>query len=186
MQMLSLIDTLDPARFRAVIVLAEDGPLSSMLRERSHAVAIVPSMGTLLRGAPNRRTVLRNAAALVPTVMALRRLLIEHSIDLIHGYAEPTIKYAAILKLLTRRPTLFTYLEAKLPRRNRMHQAGLAAALANGVDTIISPSHSAAAGLIDAGIAKKKVAVVHHGIDVARFSVTEEARLKARQRHPDQ
>jgi glycosyltransferase involved in cell wall biosynthesis len=182
MQMLSLIDTLDSARFRAVIVLAEDGPLSSMLRERSHAVVIVPSIGALLRGAPDRRTVIRNAAALVPTVMALRRLVIEHSITVIHGYAEPTIKYVAILKLLTRRPTLFTYLEAKLPRRNWMHQAGLATALANGVDTIISPSHSAAAGLIDAGIEEKKVAVVHHGIDVARFSVTEEARLKARQR----
>jgi glycosyltransferase involved in cell wall biosynthesis len=53
-------------------------------------------------------------------------------------------------------------------------------ALANGVDTIISPSHSAAAGLIDAGITAKKITVIHHGIDLARFSATEEARLKAR------
>jgi glycosyltransferase involved in cell wall biosynthesis len=180
LQMLSLIDELDPARFRAVIALAEDGPLSSTLRGLSHTVAIVPSMGALLRGAPDRRTVIYNAAALGPTVAALRRLVIEHSIDLIHGYAEATVKYAAILRLLTRRPTLVTFLEARLPRRNWIHQAGLAMALANGVDTIISPSHSAAAGLIDAGITAKKITVIHHGIDLARFSATEEARLKAR------
>jgi glycosyltransferase involved in cell wall biosynthesis len=180
LQMLSLIDTLDPARFQAVIALAEDGPLSRMLRERSHTVAVVPSMGALLRGVPDRRTVIFNAAALLPTVLALRRLVIGHSIDLIHGYAESTIKYAAVLRLLTGRPTLCTFLEAKLPRRNWLHRAGLAAALSHGVDTVISPSRSAASGLIEAGIAVEKVTVVHHGVDLARFSVTEEARVMAR------
>ncbi len=180
MQMLSLIDGLDPARFRAVIALAEDGALATMLRERAHFVAIVPSMRPLLRGVPNRRAAIANAAALLPTVLALRRLVIAHSIDLIHAYAEATIKYAAILRFLTGRPTLCTFLEARLPARNQLHRAGLAAALRRGVDTIISPSHSAAAGLLEAGIAR--VVVVHNAVDLARFSVTEEMRANARHR----
>ena len=178
--MLSLIDTLDHARFEAIVALAEDGPLSKMLRERSHRVVIVPSMGALLRGVPDLRTVVSRAATLPPTVLALRRVILEHSIDLIHAYAQPTIKYVAVLRLITGRPTLCTFLEAKLPKRNWLHRAGLVAALSYAVDQILSPSFSAATSLIEAGIAAKRVTVVHHGVDVARFSVTEESRATAR------
>jgi glycosyltransferase involved in cell wall biosynthesis len=180
LQMFSLIDKLDRARFEAVIALAEDGPLSKMLLERSHKVVIVPSMGALLRGVPDLRTVFARAATLLPTVLALRRLIFDHSIDLIHAYAQPAIKYAAVLKLITERPTLCTFLEAKLPRRNWLHPAGLVAALNYGVDQILSPSHSAATSLVEARVAAKRVTVVHHGVDVARFSTTEEIRAIAR------
>lgn len=178
--MLSLIDSLDPARFRPLVALAADGPLSSMLRERSHTVAIVPSMRALLRGVPNRRTVISNAAAFLATVLVLRRLIIEQSIDLVHAYAEPAVKYAAAMRSLTGRPTLCTYLEATLPARHRIHRAALVAALTHGIDRVISPSHAAAAGLFDAGIAAEKVTVVHNAVNLARFSATEEIRVGAR------
>jgi glycosyltransferase involved in cell wall biosynthesis len=182
MQMFSLIDGLDPARFRAVVALAEDGPVATMLRARSHLVAIIPSLRPLLRGTPNRRTAISNAVILMPAVLGLRRLMIEQSIDLIHAYAEATIKHAAILRLLTRRRAVCTFLEARLPARNHLHRAGLALALRRGIDTIVSPSHSAAGGLLEAGIARDKIIVVHNAVDLARFSKTEEMRAGARRR----
>ena len=182
MQMFSLIDGLDPARFRAVVALAEDGPVATMLRERSHVVAIIPSLRPLLRGALNRRVAISNGVALLPAVLALRRLMIAQSIDLIHAYAEATIKHAAILRLLTRRPTLCTFLEAGLPARSMLHRVGLVMALQRGFETIISPSDSAAEGLLEAGIARDKIIVVHNAVDLARFSRIDEMRAGARRR----
>ena len=102
-QLAQLATGLDPRRYRAVVVLPEEGPLADELRAAAVPVHVRPGLAVLRRGLFTPRGVAGVAARAAVDAVALGALVRREGASLVHSNTTVTLGGAAAAAL-TRRP----------------------------------------------------------------------------------
>ncbi len=148
---LELASGLDPARFRSLAWIPEDGWLHTNLRKRGVETLLVPPKGK------------RDYRPLV----AMARLVRKEKIDLIHSHLPDQNFYSSLVGALVDCPTVVTYhgaLEGSGVRNAVKLWVTRRAAAA-----VVAVSEHLAEELRAAGFPAEKVECIHNGVDMERF-----------------
>lgn len=94
-QLAQLVTGLDPTRYRALVVLPEDGPLAAELRAAGVPVHVRPGLGVLRRGLFRPRGLAGIAGRTVADAVALGRLVRRAGVALVHSNTTVTLGGAA-------------------------------------------------------------------------------------------
>ena len=94
-QLSLLVSNLDPARYRALVVLPGDGPLAGELRDAGAEVHVRPRLAVLRRALFNPAGVARVAARAAADARTLARLARAHGARLVHSNTSVTLGGAA-------------------------------------------------------------------------------------------
>lgn len=166
--LLGLLDEVDRARIRPIVLVAGDGPLVDALRRRSIAVLVEPRMRVLTRHTLSAAGIAAYLGSYQGVVRALARALAAHRVDLVHVCVAPALGYAGRAGRAAGVPVVGTIFEPVggfvWPRRRR-----LVAALNRLCDRITVPSAANRAAALRHGVREDRLVVVQVGVDVERF-----------------
>ncbi|MGH9508341.1 MAG: glycosyltransferase [Terriglobales bacterium] len=158
--LLHLVSRLDPARFRSVALIPEEGWLLDRLRERQAPTHLVRMRGRLHR-------TLREMALLVRA----------ESVDLIHSHLPDQNFHSCLVGRMTGRKVVATYHGAlDVFRARSALKLRVVRRLASAT---VAVSEWLAESLRVAGFASDRLLCIHNGVDMERFVVEPTGRLRA-------
>ena len=167
MGLLSIVRTLDPQRFRAVVVLPHEGPLVASLQAAGAEVLFMDICR--LERLSSAGEVWTFARRFFSSLRRLRRLIAEQQVDLVYTNSS-AIPVGALAARWAGVPNVWHLRE--IWTSPRWLTGPLYWYIYAFADRIIAISRAVAMG--NFGRAGKKIVVVHDGIDVARFENLDE------------
>jgi glycosyltransferase involved in cell wall biosynthesis len=171
--LLGHLDGLPRAAFKPHVFLSASNPrLIESLRRRGIAYTATRAYSDrLLRTTLDPVSLIHFAASFVRLTRALRRVIRAREIDLIHSISYPASLYAACAAKLTRTPHIWH--EHNIKRIHRVNRV-LYQFAGSSCAWIIGPSRAVVENLHRAGIDAARLRAVYNGIDIQRFSPSEE------------
>lgn len=157
--LLHLASRLNPARFRALVLLPEPGWLLDSLRAAGVTAHIVPMRGRLDR-----------------TLREMARWVRSENVDLIHCHLPDQNFHGSLVGRMTGRPVVATYHGALNVSRTR--SAIKMRAVRRFASATVAVSRSLAESLYTAGFARQRVVCIYNGVDTERFAVAPSGRLR--------
>lgn len=183
---LSLLAVAEAFRETSRVVLFEDGPFHSRLRQKGVDVTVLPAV-TALEGI-HRDGSVTSALWAVPGLMRLawRLSRLAREYDVLLANSQKSMLVASVAGLMARRPVLWYLRDLMTPEHFGATQRWAAATAAHlFVSRVIANSHATAEGLVASGGPSGRIAVVHNGIDGRPFRTVTDAEVAAVRRELD-
>ncbi len=177
--LLGLLETLDAARFRPIVLVAEEGPLVDMLRRRAIPVLVESRMSVITRRSLSAAQISAYVHTRASVIRGLAESVQTHHVDLIHAFVAATLGYAGRAARMAGVPIVGTVHEPLTafawPRRWL-----LVAALNRFCDGVTFPSEANRAMALRCGVRPDRATVVRTGIDLDRFRMDPEGGRRVR------
>jgi len=159
--LLNLVRTLDQDRFTPYVLLPFDGPLVKELEDAGAHVSFIPQP----KIRRNLWSVLKYSWCFLPTIVHVRKHIIEEEIDIVH--TNPFLNlYGPIAAKLARRPHIHHIRQYDLKPRIILYAVAM---LVRSLSAFVVPVSYAVKDRLYGAESDPKVQVVYNGIDVSRF-----------------
>jgi glycosyltransferase involved in cell wall biosynthesis len=177
--LLGLLETLDAARFRSIVLVAEEGPLVDMLRRRAVPVLVESRMRVISRRSLSAAQISTYVRTRASVIRGIAGAVQTHRVDLIHAFVAATLGYAGRAARMAGVPIVGTVHEPLTafawPRRRL-----LVAALNRFCDGVTFPSEANRAMALRFGVRPDRATVIRTGIDLDRFRMDPEGGWRVR------
>jgi glycosyltransferase involved in cell wall biosynthesis len=155
----NLISRLDPAVFRAVVIVPQEGSLSERLREISVEVKVLPLL----------KISVANIVAIAKTLRQVWRIVARQSIDIIHTDGPKNTVYAGFIGRLKHRPVVWHVRSSDHDPYDRL------LSLLSSKTILVA---DALAPRFPASCRKAKCVTIHNGVDIRHFAPAVDSRAE--------